>query len=146
MKTVQYYRRKGHFKPLCIYYLFWFILCMGLYILAYYLFISNSWAEIWHEAWIFAIIAFIILLLAYLSFVKIDTTKKTLTSWLFPRFSKTINLSDVVAVHIRYSWQDLFNVILTLKDGSHLRLSIEDAKGFVEQIKAIAPGIEIDKE
>lgn len=144
MKTVQKYYRKGFIKPIVLNDILWLLLCSGLYCLTCKLFIYDNWTEAWYNTlWFASFILIVLVIPMYFNFVKTDTDKKVISVWIYPYTYKKINLSDIAAIHIRYSWKDIHNVILTLKDGNHLRLSIADAKGFAEQVKAIAPDIEV---
>ncbi len=151
MKEKKYYAKKGYIQSVPVYvdHLVWFVLIMGLLILFCHIFLSDcSFEENLSLIISFGIFCAIFYILDCCSFVKVNTPQKNIRVWglVYQIYPKTINLSDVVALHIRYSYRDIFNIILTLQDGSHQRLSIRNEKGFVGQIKAIAPGIEIYKE
>lgn len=151
MKEKKYYAKKGYIQPVPVYvdHLVWFVLIMGFLILFCHIFLSDFSSE---ENLSLIINLGIFLTIFYIldccSFVKVNTSQKTIKVWglVYQIIPKTINLSNVAALHIRYSYRDVFNIVLTLQDGSHQRLSIRNANAFAEQIKAIAPGIEIYKE
>ncbi len=82
-----------------------------------------------------------------LSFVKLNVETNSLKVWgLYQICPKTYAISDIAAVHIRYSRRDLFNVILTFKDGNHEKLSVGDTERLVKQLSVIAPELKIEQE
>lgn len=151
MKSINKFSRKGFVKPICINdILFWLVVVL-LFAWMEYVFIyidyPDKWVEFVRSVGIFGVTMAVFFIVDILSFVKLNEETKSLKVWgLYQLCPKTYAISDIVAVHIRYSRRDLFNVILTLKNGQHSRLSVEDTEQFCNRLAAIAPELKIEKE
>lgn len=151
MKTIDKFSRKGFVKSICINDILFGLVVVLLFAWTEYLFIyidyPNEKIEFVRSVGIFGLTTAVFFIIDILSFVKLDAVTKSLKVWgLYQLCPKTYALSDIAAVHIRYSRRDLFNVILTLKNGQHARLSVGDTEQLCKLLADIAPELKIEKE
>lgn len=148
MKSNNCFSRKGFIKPIWLNnMILWILVVLSYALFDFILVNTHDLTALENAVCFFGLCMGVFFIIDCFSYVKIDADKKSLRVWELSQICpKTYCFSDIAAIHIRYSRRDLHNVILTLSNGNHKRLTVGDTERFVKQLSTLAPELKIEQE